>query len=206
MGQKGSVLVTAVLTISLLTALAIGWYYYRRLGSPINYVGGLPLPFVENRKQADTTGWPKLSPPGQSLSIYFPPGWYVIDDRYISQYPYTPGKDSNDIYNVITYSKITDQIQPGYTNDGWIAEIYRADPQKVMTNAYYSSNAVRLWKLESGRTQQGAKYVIFEREGQEHRRYSYVKRGQTIYEFSLANFDSTGERVFRTVIYSSLLD
>src|SRR4051812_24167096 len=111
MNNRGQLIVYLILVVLLLFAGGIWWLFFHDQ----ELFGGLKisLPFMQSKTQMDTSNW-KAFPVDQRLTVLYPPNWYVTEERYISQYPYTPGRTTNDVYNVITVAPITSQIQTSY--------------------------------------------------------------------------------------------
>lgn len=200
MDKKGSVYLYTAFAGLLILSIGLGWFYLRDRAA----FGGLNLPFISGRTEMiNTKDW-KSFQIADNLTVLYPPDWFIFENKYISQYPYTPGKVSNDIYNAINATAIESQIQPGYANEDWFNRLYNAKKGDNVVNGFRPSGQNQFIAVDSGKTLSGKRFVLF-RESKEPRQtqaYLYIS-SLAIYQFTLNNFDQTGLEYFKKIISTS---
>ncbi len=201
MGNKGQLSLYVAFAGFLFLALGLSWVYLKDQRA----FGGLNLPFLsflQPTKTIDTRNWKEFKV-DQNLRVYYPPDWLVVEGQYISQYSFTPGKHSNDIYNAISGQVITTQIQTSYANEDWFNRVYNAKKEDIIINEYQPNDQSlsKFTTVESVKTLKGDEFVVFKNLKFPNNLYAYLLLpGPQIYIFTLGNYDQTGQDYFHQII------
>lgn len=197
--QKGQLLIFIIFFAVIILGLGFGWFYLRDQAA----FGGLNLPFLNFLNPTptfSTTGWKQFTTADQGLNLLYPPSWYLTQNQYLSQYPYTPGTTSNDVYNVISVKLATFQLQTSYANQDWVDKVYNSKDGDQLYNEYHSSDQVILTKVSSGKTLKGDKFVLFtDQNSGQMQAYLAINPSQ-IYQFTLDHYDQNGLNYYKQII------
>lgn len=146
-----------------------------------------------------TADWKTFN--GKGFSIKYPSDWVTVKNEFISETTFIPGEQKSDqIYNIVEIHKYSGQIYSGYTNKQWFEKISNLDKPLTDEKNVYG-------KLVAGKVLSGEPYVIFSNfpsttfVGSPADFFeAYVLKNQTIYQFSLYQYDENGSEVFRKML------
>lgn len=189
--------------VALIAAIALIVSFYR---FSIIQIPRLTLNPFDKKPISHTQNWRKFTTADKRVSFYYPPDWYLFEGTYVSQYPYTPGRSTSDIYNVISVQEIKNQLQSGYLNDDWFNIIYTAEPDQVITNKFRPNSLIQINKVESGKTNQGKKYVIFKELASPRILKTYLISSPVLYEIDLGSYDQAGFQTFKQILSTVTLN
>jgi hypothetical protein len=190
----------------LVLCLGLAWFYLKNQ-SAFGQTFLSNLPFLQQPVSFSTQGWKNFSFPSQRVSVLYPPNWYTNDQGFISQYPYTPGITSNDVYNAINIQQVTFQIQVSYLNADWVTRLYNSKNEEIVANDYRPTEQNKYTKIDSGQTFQGKKFVMFQGLGEKNQMHAYLLvNTDLIFQFNLFNYDQTGVGYFKQIITTATVN
>ena len=205
MNQKGNIFLSIILLGLVLMGAFLIYYYFSYLHSlGSNYA--LPTLIVTpSPKINQTTDWKQLTI--GDVTLKYPPNWLSNNPTYISQYPFDPKVETNNVYNLVRVTKISAQLHPGYLNHEWFNKLYNLKMGDTYSNEFYPSDATKYETVSLGKVDSGERYIIFKAsKTAENELFSYVLRDDTLYQLTLTKYDLEGETNFKKIVPSVFLN
>ena len=186
--------------ISFGITIAIVGYFV--LATKQNQPSNQPSPTLTT---VETASWKTVTLEG--FTIKTPNAWKGAYG--LSEFPFTPGEiDKTKIYNIIETHRYPTQLYTGYTNRQWFDKI-----NSLQINESYTDQRDRITKITSGKVASGEEYVIFKNEPSESfpgepatQLKAYVIKEQSIYQFTLSQYNKNGLELFNKVIPTTIIN
>jgi hypothetical protein len=195
---------TLILTVLVILAGVFVWYYFQH--SPSTPFASF-LNLLEQPALPDTTGWKFFHNTDLGVQLQYPPTWYDYNDKYLSEFPYTPNNQrAGDTYNAIEMGKITSQAHLGYNNDTFFNKLSTSNVGDSFRNDFYSSDKAIYTLLAKGKLRSEQHFVVYKMSSTDTSYLCDILVGQNFYEFRLISANDEGVSKFIDIMRTVTLD